>query len=486
MRRFALLVAALTLAAAGAFATHGPAHDSKTEPVYDGCRRSTGEVLLGTTPEWTYVGAENSPKTVVGTVTSAYVSGEDNPTAHESYDLLFDVDPDPDYEAVLATANPTQLHVEWEENYFPLWALPTGGDRVTVVGNWIWDCGHWGQNVDPRADPEGWIPYAQYGPQFQGESTEIHPPRAVFTVRKNAATAQGAVSRADLFISSDGTPARAQEECQLSVGLNPRPSDPATAVNQDSVEQRAAGAASGCSAWQPVNDRDYTFEMPLPPGTGSVLAEVEVRESENAPAVEVGVDEANGIAKIDVPFTEIGDETTAILRPRMALGATVTLIRENPEPSVGVRVTLSSVTINNDLDTEVPYEQGATAEPSEYNLYADVNGTWISLHEIAPGIGHTGAGQSFPLNSAADVWVPAAAAALRIFAMGRECDLPRMAPCDEDVELSFNESPGQFEWTNTAVFSMPAGLPAVFSGTSSGGTAGCGCFTLLWSVERLP
>jgi hypothetical protein len=480
VRGLAATVASLTLAAATAVATHGPAHDSKTEPVFDGCRRSTGEVLLGTTPEWAYVGAENSAKTIVGEVVSAYVSGEDNPTAHESYDLLFDVDPDPVYEGLLSSANPAELHVEWEEKYFPLWALPTGGDRVTVIGNWIWDCGHWGQDVDPRNEPQGWIPYAEYGPEFGGESTEIHPPRAVFAVRSNAAAPDGVVTRANLFISSDGTPARAQEECHLSVGLNPDTGD----VNEASVAQRLSGVANRCDSWQPVNDRDYTFQMLLPPGSGAVSVDVVEHERVNAPQPSVVIDESSGMAAVSVPFTSI--VASDVERPRMALGVTITLRRAAPPPSTGVRVTLESVDVNTDLDTEVPYQQGATVEPSEYNLYVDVGGTWVPLHEIAPGLQRARASEPpLSLNHSVDVWLPAGTPQLRVFAMGRECDLPRMAPCEDDVELSFNESPGTFVWTDSDIFTQPVGTRVDASVTSAGGTGGCGCFTLAFSVERI-
>lgn len=494
MRRFSALLSALALAAGGvALGDHGPAHpDSRTQPVFDGCRRSTGEVLLGTTPQWVYVNADRSAKTLEGVVAGAAPSHEDNPTGHDSYDFVFHVLPDPAFQDLLGTANLAPeggtIGVEWEEKAFKEWAWPSKGDRVTVIGSWIWDCGHWGSPSDPREDPEAWVPYAQYGEEFRGEKTEIHPPRAVFTVRQNAATRQGAVTRADLFISSDGTPARAQEECQLSVGLNPSTGE----VNQASVVQRATGLAGACSSWQRVNDQDYEFSMPLPPGTGSeIVVDMSQRlQTVNAPEPVVTIEGTRAVVR--VPFEDYLEPRASLARLPMSLEATIILRRISPPPSKRVRVEFKEVVIHTDLDTEALTEQGVTAEPSEYNLYVQVAGTWVPLHKIARGMLQARAGDRFAFltnRATVDVWLPAdlptTAPQLRLFATGRECDLPKMDPCALTPELSFNEHPGEIAWTSNTILSQPLGYTENGEATSAGGSGGCGCYTLRWTLQRM-
>ncbi len=59
------------------------------------------------------------------------------------------------------------MHCEWDTGKmttrsFPQWAWPQEGDRIWMVGRWIYDCGH----------PE------------KGHRTEIHPPKAVAALRR--------------------------------------------------------------------------------------------------------------------------------------------------------------------------------------------------------------------------------------------------------------------------------------------------------------
>src|SRR4029077_8720155 len=51
----------------------------------------------------------------------------------------------------------------------PEYVWPASGDRVWVMGRWVFDCGH------PAADSRQYVKF----------STEIHPPRALVTYRLN-------------------------------------------------------------------------------------------------------------------------------------------------------------------------------------------------------------------------------------------------------------------------------------------------------------
>ena len=75
------------------------------------------------------------------------------------------------------------MHVEREQGSLPFFAWPEAGDRVAMIGSWVWDCGHWAGG---------------------GERTEIHPFRAFWVARE----AEG-----DLFLSSDKTFAGVEADC---------------------------------------------------------------------------------------------------------------------------------------------------------------------------------------------------------------------------------------------------------------------------------
>src|SRR5207237_1122827 len=60
-----------------------------------------------------------------------------------------------------------RLHVERESgSAWPFFAWPEQGDRVTLLGSWVWDCDHY---------------------QGEGEHTELHPIRAIWVARAPSA-----------------------------------------------------------------------------------------------------------------------------------------------------------------------------------------------------------------------------------------------------------------------------------------------------------
>ena len=101
---------------------------------------------------------------------AAEPTGTDDPFTHTSYDFTFNVKPDPGYENVLGTGNfegqsseTARLHNERESATFPMWAWPDRGDRVKLIGSWVWDCDH---------------------TTAAGEHTEIHPFRTLWVERE--------------------------------------------------------------------------------------------------------------------------------------------------------------------------------------------------------------------------------------------------------------------------------------------------------------
>src|SRR5437763_4239837 len=243
--------AALGLPAPGAQA--GP--DPVNQPLADGCQRNPVGLLTYTSPEWVFVGGKRAGdplRVIEGASTIVHTADEDLPESHASYDLDWDVVPDPQYLGLLAgdpnanggqgngnfahDADQGKLHVEWESGSVPSYVWPTEGDRVKLWGQWIWDCGHWGQGVvtdqsNPQGSLEGTGDYFLPGPLegaappgLRGEQTELHPLQAI-VVNRTASNQTAAPEReTDLFASSDGTHAMGEEQCARS--LNPLPGVP--------------------------------------------------------------------------------------------------------------------------------------------------------------------------------------------------------------------------------------------------------------------
>jgi hypothetical protein len=120
-------------------------------------------------PQWVTVREFSGPddyKLLEGRVYKSWVSDQDNFLNHDSHDFNFNVMPDPEYLRLVSTTPEWDcpcapswyadlIGVEWETDSFPERFWPSPGDRVSVFGYWILDCGH--------ADPQG---------NFY---TEIHP-----------------------------------------------------------------------------------------------------------------------------------------------------------------------------------------------------------------------------------------------------------------------------------------------------------------------
>jgi hypothetical protein len=156
------------------------------------------------------------PMTVEGLVTKSRVTSTDFPLKpwHLNYDWNIFVFVDPQYEYLLSPAvlghDDGSLECEWDTEGAPLWALPQPGDRVWMVGRWIYDCGHFNES----------------GP---GHRTEIHPPKAIASFRSEAASFPG-----------NGGPTRANKAF-VFIG-------------------RRGGYID-----QSINDQDYEFDLYLPP-----------------------------------------------------------------------------------------------------------------------------------------------------------------------------------------------------------------------------
>jgi PKD repeat protein len=149
-------------------------------------------------------------RSVSGEVTKSKITHTDYPDVHDSHDQNTDIKVDPGLEDVLSDAgkdddgdgNPDTLEMEWETgilpnefsgdgsaHFFPKWVWPSLGDRVWADGRWVFDCGH------PNED--------EAEPRYR---TEIHPARAVASMRQQMRTMPGSgttpvpITGTDLYI----------------------------------------------------------------------------------------------------------------------------------------------------------------------------------------------------------------------------------------------------------------------------------------------
>lgn len=453
----------------GAPAAMAGVEDPVNQPPADGCQRNPAGLLTFTSPSWVFVGGKSSLdrsqtlREMRGTASLVHTADEDLPEGHESYDLDWDVAPDPGFADLLGgdpakgngnyanDADHAKLHVEWESKTVPTFVWPTEGDRVQVWGRWIWDCGHWGQGIqtepdNPQQDLIGTGDYLLPGQiegnapgDLRGEQTELHPMEAVVVVRKEASQSTSGETQADAFMSNDGTQAYAEEQCAANsfTGIpNAQAPDFSACVNNPAMQR------------QPIAGRTFEFFVPAPrrPSPDSVLAYRKVEQVAGSGATEEIVPRADGI-DVRVTFDPTADGDAHAFGASYFVGW-----RDKPAPSTPLRLRLETITVNHSLDPNPNRPQQSGTPPGEYNLYLNVNGVWNFMGgraalalpgEWAPGLGAVSDGQSFAVNRDVVFYVPPGGP-VRVDVSGRECDLPRMDPCVATGEVSDgNDHPGE-------------------------------------------
>lgn len=216
-------------------------------------------------------------RSAVGVVTKSKVTHTDYPDVHDSHDLNVDIrldslDPDglgiPMLSQVGKDTNEDKkadaLEMEWETgilttekhgdgsaHFLPKWVWPHIGDRVWVNGYWVFDCGH-----------------AKGG----AVRTEIHPGRAIASMRQQGATPPGAsapipVTATDLYVHGRAGVVTDILICGMNVILGARSCDAVPGF----VSPRGCNASDGY-CHDPVTDHlgisidtNYSFEICVPP-----------------------------------------------------------------------------------------------------------------------------------------------------------------------------------------------------------------------------
>ena len=450
-------------------------------------------MLSYTSPEWVYVNSHHpgDPLHLVeGSATLVHTADEDLPEGHLSYDLDFDVGPDPHYLGLLAgspNANgPGQgngnwaltngvkdtdfgkLHVEWESGSVPAFVWPTEGDRIKLWGQWIWDCGHWGQGIQTPTSQQDFagsvqgtgdyfLPGQIEGPapsNLRGEQTELHPMQALIVTRHASWSSPTPSTETDAFISNDGTHAYGEEQCasaRNAQGPHPQPLPGLASFGADF----AACVNDPANEHENIAGRSYEFFIPAPPKPAP-RAQLSLREQPMiAPSVyaEQLSQAADGIHVI-VRAPDTDDGNTHAFGTRYYVGWSTPDGAVAGSPPTHLRFTLAAITVNNALAEPNPTHPSAAGPPGvgRYNLYMDLNGYWNFIGGRSPepgdsswvsGLGSVTDGQSFTnINRTVDFFVPPGAP-VRLDISGRECDLPRMDPCLATPEVAdSNDHPG--------------------------------------------
>jgi hypothetical protein len=326
------------------------------------------DMLTLINPEWAPVAPLTIDTTHVAT-TPVLVHGEveemhgdlsgDFPSTHLRADVNHFVRPDPEDAGLLGTGNDDgRIHFEWEAGVYPAWAWAGAGDRLVGLGRWIWDCGHPGAipgacagspstvcvlNKDcPSGDTCVGTHYAY--------SSELHPPYATAAIRRGrggiVSTRSDAIpipaTRADVYVSNQA--GGAGDACVIT--------HLAHDLDELSVE-----------CWplsQPVatvNDRDFAFDLPLPPrpaGARRALWRVVSQPTPGGTPARLKIHRR--LADPD-PHLQVIVRLAHPTKGAMPTGFAGTIYagwRHDPTPLVHVRVTLTDLVVNNALQPANP------------------------------------------------------------------------------------------------------------------------------------
>ena len=443
--RFVALALALTAVGVGSLntsaggAANPPAPTHPNQPLLDGCQRNQIGVQLLRSPEWMYVYRDPTLRVASGTVRVAHMSGGDGPATHQSIDFNANLYLDAGSKYLLAPSSAVvggedqyRLHVEWESSALPTFAWPSDGDRATVWGSWIWDCSHWTGN----------------GGALIGERTELHPLTAIAVTRHASYLATTNQTQTDFFISSEGTAARAVEQCGHTLSPNSSTTygpDFRACVSKDETTNVPHDAP------QPIAG-SYSFFVPAPPRP-SRHARLTYRVVPRIPASQ-GTERVRVIWDgLDVTVTP--PSTTPTEASPIRYGKSFFVGWSGPQHThpAHLRITLNTLRIvHADPNQIAPDPAGGV-----WNLWLDINGYARHLNDWVPGLASVTDGQVLPINKTVDIYLPHGRP-LSVLAYGIECDIssgvyagtyyvPAVAPCTtlDTTEPSFsigNDYPG--------------------------------------------
>lgn len=495
-----LAVFLLAAASAAGSAAHPPKPTSVNAALTDGCQRSDLGIGFDTSPEWVYVYRSPAIRMAQGIVRVIHGSLEDSILQHRSYDFNANLVPDPAFSYLIAGSRAGQtnnyaseegeargrLHFEWESATLPLFAWPADGDRATLWGSWIWDCGHWQSTANNT------------GGATTGEHSELHPLNAIVVNRRASYLSPVGETETDAFISNEGDGAHAVEQCALthhpvSGGAYPQ-YDSGYEPCSTSIPNRI----------QPLA-RSYTFFVPAP-AKPSAASRLRYRVIARVPS-------SVGSQRIR---TERNGLTVTVRLPTskrvVQYGKSFLVSWSGPvrHPPTALKVTFASLLVKH------ADPNPAVADPSgaHWALYVDLNGFWQLLNAWAPRLTtHVVDNERIAIDRSVKIYVPRGAG-LWLEVQGRECDEPAgkslfgvyanlLYPCpantDEQnpniLDVFANDDPGTIlatyrsgaaaAGTHVATAAATVNIPGSGPTTFGDGVEGQGGYQLTYTVRRL-
>jgi hypothetical protein len=384
--RRAALIGLLVLVAAAPPAGAAPLDSDLADARRGGGCHPTGrqpsvlDMLVLINPEWAPVTSgqtvDSDPVLISGTVDRMHgETGGDFPSTHVLSDVVMDVRVDPEHEDKVATGNDEE-HVmlfEWEAGKYPDWAWPGLGDHIWGLGRHIFDCGHPGARFGRCSATTGreCVLDGDCRPPLcsacgaaetcEGEhfaySSELHPPHATAVIRtgrgaplsgRAGATARPATI-ADVWASPDGGGAgdrcvlehRASEADQLVIECFP-------------LREPVAK----------LNAKDFVFALPLPPKpvrAGKPRWRLLPPPASSDPTATPGETPARLRVRKrlggDTPHLEVSVRLARKVRgslPTGFAGRVVAGWNRDRTPLTRVRVTVSALVVDNDLQRAAP------------------------------------------------------------------------------------------------------------------------------------
>jgi hypothetical protein len=521
----------------------------QSQSLADGCQRNPSALLSKQSPEWTYIynTPSNQPpppaQTVVGTLSSqnpryaaVHTSGGDLPSGHSAYDFNVNVLPDPSYSFLMAghdDPDPTKrtgnypgtgeetrrLHTEWEDLVVPQFAWGSSGDRITEIGKWVWDCGHWGTSSN-YSSPDYILPRAGQpclgvtDPtqcQISGESSEFHPYQALFLERAQSPSSATGESEGDLFISTQKTRAGIEADCAHKFPALP---------NNTVYPATYTACLSTEPDWQDVTG-DYSFLLPAPPQPSPTATltyrQVNQGSSAGTPLPTLAL-EGNGL-RVTFHLTSPSNQPTLMAYQFFA--------GWSEPPTAGLpthlHISLDQLVVHKAMDPAcsadafgIPapgcpftsesrnYNQ-ATTPPGEWNLYFDANGLWGRWQPAGQATGEflPNDGSTYVGTQSVELYV-LPGQGWQFFVHGRECDLGSLgvlANCpSENKELATDN-----DVQGAILDSYASAAVSLGTHTSDGKThkddptstcpdenappvnpQGHGCYSLTYTVTQVP
>ncbi len=407
--RQAAFVAGVTLLVAGSAAAHPPRPTSRDQAVQDGCQRSDLGLGFDQSPEWAYVDRSSAIRMASGVVRVSHASLEDSVLEHRSLDYNGNLVPDRPFRYLIA-GSPSQrtnnygpqegesygrLHFEWESATMPLFVWPNDGDRATLWGSWIWDCGHWSTSSNNQAGT------------IVGEHSELHPLSAIVVTRHASYLSPRAEREADVLVSNEGDASHAIENCALT-------HQPISGSSYPRYDPGFTSCAmSAANRIQPL-ERSYSFFVPAPPkpSAGARLEYRVVNRISGGSGSQRIRAKPNGI---QVTVTLHGATQVVRYGKSFFVGWTGPVRRP-----IALKVTLKSLLIRqSDPNPALSDPSGA-----HWNLYLDLNGYWQLLNKWAPQLTtHVVDGERIAVNRTVKIYVPRGSR-VSFLVQGRECDEP--------------------------------------------------------------